>query len=108
MLNYIENNILFFLIVTPLFFILVLLTLKLFDNFFYSLKNKWDQQITMIGLLITFAISIYIWILFDKSSEFYQFTYIFDISRNNNISLELGLMVFFFFNFSNFFNAFII
>ena len=93
---YIESFPLLSLILTPLIFIVFLLIFQYIKKFNFNIKD-WMQQITMLGLLLTFAISIYIWILFDKSYENYQFVQQFTLWIPFTLNFYLGLDGFSFF-----------
>lgn len=78
----IKNYILLFLIFLPLFFILFLIFLK---------KEQTIKNFSVFSSFFLFIISLFLWILFDKSSSDFQFLIYFHWIDFFNINFSLGI-----------------
>ena len=77
-----NNYILLILIFLPLFFILFLIFLK---------KERTIKNFSIFSSFFLFLISLFIWILFDKSSSDFQFLISFQWISFFNINFSLGI-----------------
>lgn len=88
-MNFISSNILLILGLTPVLGIFIISSLSIIPNI-YNTNNR-DKEIGLIISLITFWISIWVWIKFDNGNPDFQMVQRFDWMPLNGTSFILGI-----------------